>query len=752
MKKHLILAIAFCLASLFAFAQSVPQGINYQAVARDSKGAPLSLQDIGLRVSLRAGDATGKTVYEELHQLKTNELGMFQLVIGQGNAEQGDFQQVPWSEFPVWMVLAIDETGKGEFVTLAATQLMAVPYAFHAGTAASWSAPMTELEKNRRCGSTGIPFWSNLGNYNVSDTCHFIGTTVPVDFIFKTNNVERMRITKNGELIIIARVTFEDNVQFSGDSVIIDNDLFVRGNVDVGQDLAVHGNAGVDQNLEVGGNTGIGQDLGVGGNGSVAGDLEVGGDGRFTNIFVTNNASIGNDLDLGRDGSVGRDLSVARNTTIGGTLTSSGKLTVNNVSDLNGQVTIKANVGGGDASYNAYPLRVEGSAQGIAVKVNAGTPDGNNNFITFFDNNNTARGRIEGQTSAEVASSPEYIFETSIYTAEVIAAGVNIGLSALPNACAGVGAVACPPEPSVVAIAIAEEVLAAANLAAYQAFAFENVGVTYQSGSADYAEWLKRSDAGETMTPGDIVGVKGGLISKRTDGGVSQYLVISTNPAVLGNMPTATEQSLYEKVAFMGQIPVKVRGQVHIGDFILPSGFNDGTGIAVSPQRITPGQYRQIVGVAWSATPAGSKLAYINMAIGLNNNDIARLVEEQQSEIDRLNQEVAALKNDFSALSQRLAALESGKPIAPVPAIPQQATRNDFLAASIPVNIDAAQVEEAILLLQDTYRARGYDIEQHAGLKKLFSDQTFRQEIIRNVQANYAATRDNILKMETSRK
>ncbi|HRF40735.1 MAG TPA: hypothetical protein PK198_18215, partial [Saprospiraceae bacterium] len=378
----------------------------------------------------------------------------------------------------------------------------------------------------RRCSSTGIPFWSNLGNYNVNDTCHFIGTTVPVDFIFKTNNVERMRITKEGELIILARVTFVDNVQFSGDSVIIDNDLFVGGNVDVGQDLDVHGDAAIDQNLDVGGNGGIGQDLGVGGNGSISGNLEVGGDGRFTNIFVTNNAEIGNDLSIGRDGSIGRDLAVTRNTAVGGTLTSSGKLTVNNVTDLNGQVTIRANVGGGDASYNAYPLRVEGSAQGIAVKVNQGTPNGSNNFITFFDNNNTARGRIEGQTSAEVASSPEFIFETSIYTAEVVAAGVNIGLSALPNACAGVGAVACPPEPSVVAIAIAEEILAIANLAAYEAFAFANVGVTYQSGSADYAEWLKRSHAAETMTPGDIVGVKGGLISKRTDNGVSQYLVI----------------------------------------------------------------------------------------------------------------------------------------------------------------------------------------------------------------------------------
>ncbi len=728
MKTHLLLTISLLFFCLFAFSQGVPPGINYQAVARDAKGAPLAHHAIGLKITLRAGDASGKPVYEETHRLHTNELGAFQLVVGQGRAEKGDFTRVPWSEYQIWMELAMDETGGDAYIPLAATQLMAVPYAFHAGTAQSIARPPVEEEIKRRCPSTGIPFWSNLGNYNVTEDCHFIGTTVPVDFIFKTDNVERMRITKDGQLIIQARVTFEDNVQFNGDSVIISNDLFVGRDADIGRNLDVHGNTTLDQNLS------------VGGDGDIAGDLNVGGDGRFTNIFVTNNAEIGNDLSAGRDGRIGRDLNVVRNTTLGGTVTAAGKLTVNNLTDLNGQVTVRANVGGSDPNYNAYPLRVEGSAQGIAVKVNAGTPNGNNNFVTFFDNNNTARGRIEGQTAAEVASSPEFIFETSILTAEVVAAGVNIGLSALPNACAGVGAVACPPEPSVVAIAIAEEILAIANLAAYEAFAFENLGVTYQSGSADYAEWLERNNPAESMTPGDIVGVSGGKISKRT-AGASQILVISTNPAVLGNMPSEAETGRFEKVAFMGQIPVKVRGQVHIGDYILPSGYNDGTGIGVSPQRIQPKQYAQIVGVAWSAAPAGNKLALVNMAIGLNTNDVARLVEEQQDRIEKL-------ERDFASLEQRLAALESGSPIAP--SVPKQPSV-DHIAAAIPQAFDAAQVEEAILLLEETYRTRGMDVNNHAGLKKLFRDHVYRQDIIRRVQDNYAITLDNILKMEARR-
>jgi hypothetical protein len=34
------------------------------------------------------------------------------------------------------------------------------------------------------------------------------------------------------------------------------------------------------------------------------------------------------------------------------------------------------------------------------------------------------------------------------------------------------------------------------------------------------------------------------------------------------------------------------------------------------------------------------------------------------------------------------------------------------------------------------------DVDQHPGLKKLFSDQAFRQEVIRKVQENYLNTRN----------
>ena len=66
----------------------------------------------------------------------------------------------------------------------------------------------------------------------------------------------------------------------------------------------------------------------------------------------------------------------------------------------------------------------------------------------------------------------------------------------------------------------------------------------------------------------------------------------------------------------MGQIPVKVRGSVNKGDFIIHSELNDGSGIAISPEYIKANQYKKIVGVAWQEK-YGNEIGYINMSIGL---------------------------------------------------------------------------------------------------------------------------------------
>ena len=93
MKKYLlfILCIAF---SSSIFAQGVPQGIPFQGVARDLNGTPIAEKEIKIRINLLSADADGQILYQEFHKVTTNQLGLFDLVVGQGRATEAEFKMV----------------------------------------------------------------------------------------------------------------------------------------------------------------------------------------------------------------------------------------------------------------------------------------------------------------------------------------------------------------------------------------------------------------------------------------------------------------------------------------------------------------------------------------------------------------------------------------------------------------------------------------------------------------------------------
>ncbi len=143
----------------------------------------------------------------------------------------------------------------------------------------------------------------------------------------------------------------------------------------------------------------------------------------------------------------------------------------------------------------------------------------------------------------------------------------------------------------------------------------EGKGVRFKTGGADYAEYLEKIDTSEVIERGDIVGVFNGKISKSTIG-AQQFMVRSSGAAVAGNWP-GEDQLNYELISFFGQVYVKVIGRVESGDFIIPSGRHDGTGIAVSIDELTLDQKQIIVGRAW-AESSDEEEKLILCAVGLN--------------------------------------------------------------------------------------------------------------------------------------
>jgi hypothetical protein len=173
--------------------------------------------------------------------------------------------------------------------------------------------------------------------------------------------------------------------------------------------------------------------------------------------------------------------------------------------------------------------------------------------------------------------------------------------------------------------------------------------------AGDYAEWLERLDPAEPIDFGDVVGVFGGRITRRTEG-ADQVLVVSLKPIVLGNMPPEGREDLSEKVAFMGQVPVKVLGPVHRGDYIVASGRGDGTARAVSPAELTPDQLPQVVGRAW-ADAWIARAKYVRVAVGLRPGEIVQMQRRHAAALAALEDELSRLRSQVTLLA---AAVEKG--------------------------------------------------------------------------------------------
>lgn len=132
MRKLYILTILLfiCLAGGVQ-AQSGLNGINYQAVARNTNGTLLSNQPVTVRMSILGGAANGPVQYQETHSVTTNQLGLFTLQIGNGTPVTGTFAAVPWANANQFLKVEV-AVGGGNYEALGTTPLKSVPFALFA--------------------------------------------------------------------------------------------------------------------------------------------------------------------------------------------------------------------------------------------------------------------------------------------------------------------------------------------------------------------------------------------------------------------------------------------------------------------------------------------------------------------------------------------------------------------------------------------------------------------------------------------
>ena len=129
--SHVWFCILFFLfASSFLFAQS-PQGINYQAIARDVSGIPLASQTISVTFRIKEGSPSGTVKYRGSDNFSTNAFGLFTAIIGQSASDSGNFSNIKWGFNAFFLQVLINGNDMGT------TKFMTVPYSFHAISADS---------------------------------------------------------------------------------------------------------------------------------------------------------------------------------------------------------------------------------------------------------------------------------------------------------------------------------------------------------------------------------------------------------------------------------------------------------------------------------------------------------------------------------------------------------------------------------------------------------------------------------------
>lgn len=125
-----IIFILFCV-NLFS-QTAVPDGINYQAVVRNSTGAIATSTTVNMKFELYEGTTT--SVYTETVILNANLAGIVTHTIGFGAPVSGSFATINWKSGNIWYLASVLDGGSYYPIGLI-QKFMTVPYSFYAKSA-----------------------------------------------------------------------------------------------------------------------------------------------------------------------------------------------------------------------------------------------------------------------------------------------------------------------------------------------------------------------------------------------------------------------------------------------------------------------------------------------------------------------------------------------------------------------------------------------------------------------------------------
>lgn len=217
----------------------------------------------------------------------------------------------------------------------------------------------------------------------------------------------------------------------------------------------------------------------------------------------------------------------------------------------------------------------------------------------------------------------------------------------------------------------------------------------WSTASIDYAEFMEKLHKQEQIDIFQLVAVKHNKITKNTED-ATLIMITSTDGGLRGGNPMDIPRDNdpnWVAVAYIGQVPVLVDGPVKEGDYIIPSGKNDGKGKAVSPEEITVAQFNQVAGRALES----SVNTQYNKLDTYQNADDPEQDDEWLMEIGRLQQ----IRGSANIINVAVGA-HNGLPKG-LATLKKEMMSNkkkiDNLEAQL--NVQNAKIEQLILRMQD---------------------------------------------------
>jgi hypothetical protein len=202
---RLLLLIIGVTTAASSFSQTlVPDGILFQAVARDANGNAAVARAVYVKINILKGSATGTSVYSESFQVTSSDEGIFTIVIGKGTRISGasSLTSVDWSSGIFFMNIQLavaptlpdpNWTPTNQYVDLGTSQFWNVPYAFVSGRSAIADSALTI--------GTIVP--SNKGGTGVNNN----GKTITIANNIITKGVGDLTITTTANSNVIFPTT-----------------------------------------------------------------------------------------------------------------------------------------------------------------------------------------------------------------------------------------------------------------------------------------------------------------------------------------------------------------------------------------------------------------------------------------------------------------------------------------------------------------------------------------------------------------